>query len=343
MARNRTRIMLAFAVGLLVALITFGSSFNTLHAQDAVITLSSKGAEVSRKGTIVDWQADTLTIEISGREKSIKGNDIVRIQTDWSEQYRVGLELFEQRKFTEAIEPLVKASRTETRDWARTIILAKLTQCFGVQEDYANAASSFSQIITYDGQSRFTHLVPLPWDRAFIDTAMIERAKQWQQSSSETIRLMGASWLLGSPAREAATAELDELSRSRDPRIAHLASLQLWRGKSVSANASDLARLEKQIARMPVNIRGGAMFVRGEIELRLQQIDEASLSYLQIPILHPDNLRLSAIGLQKAATSLEKAGQSDEAKTLLRELVRDYPKTRFAAEANSRLQTNDQN
>ena len=211
------------------------------------------------------------------------------------------------------------------------------------QEDYANAASSFSQIIAYDGQSRFTHLVPLPWDRAFIDTAMIERAKQWQQSSSETIRLMGASWLLGSPAREAATAELDELSRSRDPRIAHLASLQLWRGKSVSANASDLARLEKQIARMPINIRGGAMFVRGEIELRLQQIDEASLSYLQIPILHPDNLRLSAIGLQKAATSLEKAGQSDEAKTLLRELVRDYPKTRFAAEANSRLQTNDQN
>ena len=62
MARNRTRIMLAFAVGLLVALITFGSSFNTLHAQDAVITLSSKGAEVSRKGTIVDWQADTLTV-----------------------------------------------------------------------------------------------------------------------------------------------------------------------------------------------------------------------------------------------------------------------------------------
>lgn len=335
----KNRIQFARVLAVLTMSMLSMSSWEAALAQDVVFTRSSRGTETPRKGTIVDWQGDTLTIEIGGREKSIKGPDIVRIQTAWSEQYQNGLQLFEQRKFSQAIEPLVEASRIETRDWARSIILAKLSQCFSLQEDYINAANTFGQIVAVDPQSRFTHLIPLPWDRAFIDGAMIEEAKQWQRSENETIRLMGVSWLLGSPVREEAIEELGELSRSAAPRVAHLASIQLWRGRSVSATAGDLARFETQIQRMPDEVRAGALFVTGEIKFRQKQLDDAALDFLQIPILHQQNLRLSAIGLQKAATALQNAGKSQQAEILLRELVRDYANSRFATEANSKLQS----
>ena len=338
--RNHRNFRIAgIVLGLTLSSLNLDNTIGSAAAQDIVFTRSSKGTETPRKGVIVDWQADTLTIEIGGREKTIKGSEIVRVQTVWSEQYQTGLQFFQQRKFSSAIGPLTEASQIETRDWARSIILAKLTQCFSLQEDFGNAANAFGQIIAVDPQSRFTYLIPLPWDRAFVDGAIIERAKQWQRSENETFRLLGASWLLGSPVRESALAELDELSRSADPRIAHLASIQLWRGRSVSATEKDLARWETQIKRMPAEIRAGALFIAGEIKFRLKQDEDAALDFLQIPILHNDNLRLSAIGLQKAANSLQNAGKAEEAEIVLRELVRDYANTRFAVEAESKLQS----
>ena len=172
MLGNQIRIV-GVVIGLALSWLNLNGTTESVSAQDIVLTRSSKGTETPRKGVIVDWQADTLTIEIGGREKTIKGAEIVRLQTAWSEQYQNGLQLFQQRKFSEAIGPLIEASRSETRSWARSIILAKLTQCFDLQEDFGSAANAFAQIIAVDPQSRFTYLIPLPWDRAFVDGGMI--------------------------------------------------------------------------------------------------------------------------------------------------------------------------
>ena len=84
----KNRIQFARVLAVLTMSMLSMSSWEAALAQDVVFTRSSRGTETPRKGTIVDWQGDTLTIEIGGREKSIKGPDIVRIQTAWSEQYQ---------------------------------------------------------------------------------------------------------------------------------------------------------------------------------------------------------------------------------------------------------------
>ena len=69
----KNRIQFARVLAVLTMSMLSMLSWESALAQDVVFTRSSKGTETPRKGTVVDWQGDTLTIEIGGREKSIKG------------------------------------------------------------------------------------------------------------------------------------------------------------------------------------------------------------------------------------------------------------------------------
>lgn len=317
--------------------LTIGLS-ESLFAQDIVITLSSKGTETPRKGTIIQWQGERLEIDINGRAKSISNSEIVRIKTNWSQSYQKAESLFSARQFDQAKDAFVAALQVESRPWAQNIIRAKLVQCCNVLDDPSSAGNYFVQLVQTDPRTRFMGLIPLPWTSSIIDARTTENAKIWMQSSKPPIQLIGASWLLGSQLRTEATSVLEELAQGRDQSIAHLATTQLWREKIVTAKENDLRRLQNQIERMPKPIRSGALYVAGEIQLRLNQDEAAAISFMKIPILHSDDLKLSAAGLQKSASVMQKLQRPKQANFLLRELVRDYRGTRFAIEAKSLLQ-----
>ena len=172
-----------------------------------------------------------------------------------------------------------------------------------------------------------------------VDRGTAENAKAWLRSTSPPIKLMGASWLLGSEMRDEAQEALEELSRDLDPNVAHLAKLQLWRAKVVTAKPNDLARLESQIERMPKVLRAPALLILSDIQSRLKMQDRALLTLMRIPILHRENVKLSALALQKAAALMKDSGQVESAARLFREVISDFVGTRFAAEASAQLQS----
>lgn len=309
-----------------------------MRAQDVVYTRSDKGEEVPRKGMIVAWLGDSLTIEINGRERELRSRDIIRFETSWNEAYNQAEALFESRELRRALEVYQTALQSEQRDWARVIILSRMVQCSSVLEDHAFAGSCFAEIIRLDSQTRFLHLIPMSWLRSLSDAGVNENAKGWMQSREPAIRLMGASWLLGSASREEAVSALEELAQGLDANIAHLAKLQLWRSKVVTAKPSDLRRLQLQIEKMPPQIQAPAMLILSDIQSRLDMRDEALLTMMRIPILHSENLKLSAAALQKSAAMLIDSGQSTQATRLYREIEREFGGTRFSREATAQLQ-----
>lgn len=307
-------------------------------AQDVVVTLSDKGTEVPRKGTILRWMGDTLTIDVGGRERQLRNKNIVRIETSWSAAYQQAEASFEAREFRKALESYQAALQSEQRDWARVIILSRMVQCCSVLENHAIAGTCFAQMVRLDPSTRFIHLIPLSWLRSFSDASIKEKAVGWMRSNDAATLLMGASWLLGSDARDQAVSTLEELTQGVDANVAHLAKLQLWRAKVVTAKQPELRRLQLQIDNMPKQIQAPAMFILADIQSRLEMRDEALLTTMRIPILHSDNLKLSAAALQNAAEMMRDTGQIKEAARLYRELERDFGDTRFSREASAQLQ-----
>src|SRR5262249_39508206 len=145
------------------------------------------------------------------------------------------------------------------------------------------------------------------------------------------------SWLLPTRRIEAAAA-LEELAKSTEPRIASLATIQLWRLKLVTATVDEVHRWQAQLERMPVDVRPTGWDIPGDIFARPRQPEAAALAYLKLPILFRQQRALASEALLAVGQQLEKMSQADQAAGLYREIVRDYPRLVAATEAERRLE-----
>ena len=151
--------------------------------------------------------------------------------------------------------------------------------------------------------------------------------------------MLGASWLLGSPQRGAALLTLEKLLADRtitDRRIAALAEIQLWRTKLVTAKVEEIAGWQRVVEQLPAEIRPTGYFFVAEAWARTNQTEQASLAYLQLPLVYGSQRALAAEGLLGAAKQLEKLGRQAQAAELYAELIAKYPQSPLAAEAAMR-------
>lgn len=282
------------------------------------------GEVVERKGTIRSWKGDSLVLETSGSVRTIDSGDVVQVRTVWPPEWEAASQLLAGRRFTESVEPLRGALASEARPWAQAIIREQLVRSLELTGQIDGAAAEFLAILADDPATRHFSCIPLAWHSAAEQTGIGVQAGQWIRSSQPAVRLLGASWLLGTAERGSALRELEKLSRDIEPRIAHLASAQLWRGEWVTADPATLQRWEAQIERMPVALRAGPLLMLASGQKQAGQNEQALLSLMQIPILHPRQLLLSRVALEQAAGLLESTGQAGDARRLREEAARDF-------------------
>lgn len=329
-----------FGATILFAAAVAGGSWQPCAiAQDRVVVLLSDNSRtVVREGTIVDWKGGEMRMEYNGQINTIKNDRIVQIQTAWPPDYALAEELLKQRKFAEARVALQNAIANESRGWALRILYAQQTRLCDVLGDRRHSAEMFMSLIQDDPDTRDFATIPLPWDLTPLETGLLDFGKKLQNSSVVPLQLLGASWLVTSPERAAAIKTLELLSRDLDSRIAHLASAQLWRTKAQEVDTVQLGRWERQIDRMPRELRAGPLLVLGQAQLRLGKTEDAILSWLQVPILHEENLVAAASGLQLAAATLQNNGESAQARRLWQELNDRFPGTRWGDLARGELE-----
>ena len=153
------------------------------------------------------------------------------------------------------------------------------------------------------------------------------------KSNDPVRQLIGASWLLFGPQQQAAIQVLDELSRDIDANIKYLAIAQLWRTRNLKVNARQIEVWEKLLGSMPKPIRAGPWLVLAEAQSRADQVDEAAINLLRIPILYPKQIGLSAAALYRAGHLLHNTSRKNEAQTIWNELRQKYPDSNWAQQA----------
>jgi hypothetical protein len=333
-----TRSLAVLVAVWLIGLGGWEPSWTAVAAQDVVeVRYPQADNVIKRRGEIRGWEGASLTLEINGREEAISNDLIVRIETTWSEEYQAGRRLLEERQYAAAVQPLAQAAAAESRPWAASIIRADLVRVLSALGNDFEAVQQFLLILARDPESRFMEFAPLAWDTGLVDAPFAALARQCLGSPKPNIQILGASWLLGTAERGAAVEVLNKLKQDIRPEVAHLASAQLWRSEVPRASRAQVDGWMRQIERMPRALRGGPLLVAGMAYGRLQESDRANLALLELPILHPDDYRLAATGLARAASLLDTAQSAASARRLRIELVQRYPGTRWAAEAESQL------
>jgi len=138
---------------------------------------------------------------------------------------------------------------------------------------------------------------------------------------------------------QAASATLSELAR-RFPDFANGTEGELWRGRALAAlDQRRAARqaFERVLARDQGVLAARARLGLGKLELAAEQVDAALSEFLKVVVLysHDDEV---AEGLYFAGLCLERLGDRDRAADQYREILNQYSKTAYAAQARERLQ-----
>jgi len=309
--------------------------------QDTVITSTTgdPAARVKKQGQIVDYTGVELTLKTTfGTTERIPAARVVEIQSTWTPSHQAGAAARLEGRLDEAIAALREAKREEKRPWAARRIMAELSGACLETGQIESAVGEFLAIAARDPETIHFDVIPIAWRAAPPDAALEARAAQWLTAERfPVVKLLGASWLLSGGQRTAATAALEELAKSSDPRIAGLAQVQLWRTKLVTAKPAEISRWQSQLEKMPPEIQAAGWYILGDLYSRQEQTEQAALAYLKVPLLFRQQRVMAADALLAAGKQLEKMGQATGAATLYRELLRDFAHVPAATEGQSRL------
>lgn len=309
------------------------------RGEDTVVLRSPSGRERQQvSGTVLDYTGQQLVLRrSSGQDERYDGRRVVDVRSEWTAPHAEAEKLLAEGKPAEALIQLREALKAEPRTWVRRRIIARTVSAYYETGQVEAAGNAFTLLVGSDPETPYFAVIPLAWLPSATSAAVESRAAQWLAAESPAVRLLGASWLLVSPRRSAATQALETLARDEDPRVAFLASAQLWRGATATVTDQQLEQWTQLVERMPDELRAGPYLLLAQGYARREQAQQAALYYLRLPILFPEQRTLAAEALLAAGRQLEQLGRPEEAEPLYRELLADYPNSPLADQAQRQL------
>lgn len=310
-------------------------------ADDVVSVDRGEGeAPAQRRGTIVDYTGEALTLEVAGgRQEKIAADRVVAWQTDRVPALVEADKFRAEGRFADAVVAYQRAVEQEKRTWLRRWILIQLVDCYRNMEQFDRAGDSFLLLLRSDPAATRLASIPLAWKTRQPTPDLARHAAKWlADDKSPTARLLGASWLLSTNQRDEAMEKLQQLATCQDSVIAQLAQAQRWRTEVVTASRADVAGWEEKFRTFAPALQSGPSFVLGQALARHGESRLAALYFLRTPILYRDDRDLAGEALLAAGEQLEKAGDRVGARNAYQELLRDYPQHALAATAEQRLE-----
>jgi tetratricopeptide (TPR) repeat protein len=297
-------------------------------AEDTIVIAGKDGqASLRSTGEVVDYTGAGLVFRhAGGREQTIPAGQVLEVQSPWVPAQVAADEKFQQGRYEEALHHYREALDKEPRQWVKRLILSQSVWCFRRTGQSLPASLAFVQICRQDPATPYFDSIPLPWETRPVPPALEEQSRKWlADSEPSAARLLACGWLLSTSQKPEALAALRQLSSDSQPAVAFLAEAQIWRTTLLAAGRAEAERWQTRIDRMPAPLQAGPLLLLAQLQSRLEQSEQAAITFMKIAILHSRHAELAARSLLGAGTELEKIGQRDEASRLYEELVAQYP------------------
>lgn len=321
--------------GILASLLFSARGAPAAEGEDEVRVSARSGERVVR-GTIVDYSGAELRLRLpTGQESRYEGAQVLEVRYTRSAEQESGDEARRRHAWQEAIDHYLRAAQSEQRGWVRRQLLVEMAPCYANLGDVVRAGDAFQLVVQSDPATPYYDRIPLQWTVQVGAPEVQRRAAEWLGAEQGAVRLLGASWLLGTSRNDDAVGALRGLLNDADGRTLALAEAQLWRTRLVVADAAEVERWWEATRRLPESLRGGPDYLVGLALARLGDSRRSARSLLRAPIHHPESAALASESLLAAAGQLTKIGEVEEARGLYTELLQGYPDTQAAAAAAS--------
>lgn len=316
----------AAAVACLLASVLSGRAAYADEDVVAIASDSNPSGRVLVSGQIVDYTGNELRImAASGIERRYPPDQVLEIRGSWLPEQEQADALRRKGEYQAAALRYQEALRKDERRWVRRKIVADMVECFRESDQVQQAGEYFLLLIRDDPQTPYFSVIPLRWLPGEVAADVEAKARSWlAREDLPAARLLGASYLLAGAHAADARRQLELLTRASDRRIGDLAEAQSWRERLTTADVVQLETWAAQLERFPAALRAGPYFALGRALAYAKQPERAALDLMRIPILYPDQRRLSAEALWLSCESLLELGRKTEAIRLMTELARDY-------------------
>jgi len=313
--------------------------FSNAGQCDEVFTVDSRGKESSRKGQIVEYKGNALTLRsLSGRDTKIPSASIRRIEAEWLPDHQKADQFYEAGNYLQAVESYRAAFREEKRRWVQRRLLAKVVRCQTNTGREAEACKNFARLVSDDPDTVYFAAIPLTWQSKPTPPAVAQLVAPWLNDSSNPAKqLMSASWLM--VTNQDAKRVLKELARNESVAVATLSLAQFWRTELVSLKEERIEFWKNHIVDMPPDLRAGSYYLLGLSYAKFDRWDDASLALLRLPTQFPDHVSLSVVALMKCGELMRKANRNEEAALCYQRLIELRVSDSVAAMATKELQS----
>ncbi len=314
----------------------------TLQAQDKVsYTPKAASRPMTLVGEILDYNGRSLRFKsTNGEIQTVDSASIVGIETQYSNSYLSGIQLFNSGETTNALHMFQQAMEEESRSWVDRELQAWIVKCYHREQNFSAVLMAFETLVQQDSETRHWNIAPLVWASLSTSDEVRAQARQWMIGSTVSTQLLGASILLLDPTyTKSAESLMKQLTQNANSSISTLAQCQLWRIDLSNRNIDEfkLRRLEDQLERIPKHLRNGPRFLLGAAYGVNQQYRQSVAEYMWVPLVHSEHEPLNSRATLEAAEALERTGLADDANLLYRELVSRYPWSIEAKTARTKL------
>lgn len=313
----------------------------TLRADD-VFYASSEG-ESRLPGQIVEYTGREIVVrQANGRDQPLPADKVLRIEFTRTAEHAGGDRMAAERNFAAACDQYTRALEADKRPWVQRMLASRLAVCWAHRQregGIQRAGDLVLTILRHDPDSPYFPALPLHWIAEPPEPDLERKAETWfNTAASPAAQLLGASWLATSPQRVAARQMLETLTANKDPRVALLATAQLWRFAAPTAIGTDVERWEQILPKIPIPLRAGPYYLIGRGWAARKKPEQSVLALLRVPIDYPDEGRLAAAALVDAAREVLTLGQREQAAGLYREVIERHAETLAAVEAKQALE-----
>ena len=267
-------------------------------------------------GMIEELDDQRIVFVEGEKRRELPSNRVVQVEPMWRTQAATEAhKLFTERKYREAKDAIAKAATNELPRWQQRFLVAEIVDVFAALGDNRIAGGVYlKSLAPNQPPSMLYGQLPMNWTTAEPDRALYEVAVEWLEQTEECAQLLGASWLLLGPDRDAARAKLLKLQNSKVEPIAALAVAQAWRLVPPPETESKISEWLEYRDRLIQPLQIGPTEFLADRFGRVGLTDLAIGQWSRIAALHADRPYRAALALASAQRLLTQQGRPEEAK-----------------------------
>ncbi len=268
-------------------------------------------------GVVESFNRNGLVLKTSDGEKTIAAHLVRKIHYQKSEEQKLGELHFQQKNFRDALTHFKKSLASAERQWIEVEIMEKIIRCETALGFYSQAVVNFLALEELEPQmtDRTFSSIPLAWQTIPGDTQIEGTARKLLNASgkSPTAILLCGSYLLFSSDGKEIAKRMKQIAQNRERRLALPAQAQCWRLELMDLTTEKVRRWQAALESFPPELRGGPEFVVGQAFLRLNDFDQAALSFLKCALVYATSPVLIEESIKQAQKALELGGRPEEA------------------------------